>query len=72
MHDRLLLITALLALMLSGCTPDQNDEPDPAEAETHLLESQQQALERARAVEDQLQEAADQRLEALDEQENDG
>ena len=67
-----ILTPALLAisLNLTGCGSDQPSASEPQDA--HLLEAQEQALERARAVEDQVLEAAEQQREAIDEQDGDG
>lgn len=67
-----LLTPALLAMSwtLTGCGSDEPSTADPQDA--HLLEAQEQALERARAVEDQVLEAAEQQREAIDEQDGDG
>ena len=54
------------AAMISGCTDETGDEADG-----HLLEAQQEALERARNVEDDIAEAAAQRDRQIDQNEQD-
>jgi len=57
----------LIALACSACTDETGDEADG-----HLLETQQQALERARGVEQDVAEAARQRAEQIDDSGKDG
>ncbi|GEM_PF-4237855 len=63
----MLLISSLF--LLTACS-DQAVEPETTSEEDspHLLQAQEDAMDRARAVEDQLQEAADQRLDDADAQ----
>ena len=68
MQKTMLWMIGLLALTLVGCGPAPSDELDSTESEAHLLEAQEQALERARAVEDQVLDTAEQQREAIDEQ----
>jgi hypothetical protein len=55
-----LAIAALLST--AGCTDDSAPEPEP------VLERERAALEQARGVEDQLQEAADRQRERIDDE----
>lgn len=59
-------VLLLLPLALAACGPAQPDQPAPAKP--HLLESQQQALEQARALEQQLQQQADAQQAAIRQQ----
>lgn len=66
-NDSIAVVLAIAMLLsLAACSA----EPEPgAEQETdHILQSQTEALERAQAVEDQVLEAAEQRLDTVDEQ----
>ncbi|MDT8448656.1 MAG: hypothetical protein RQ847_00645 [Wenzhouxiangellaceae bacterium] len=54
----------LLGLTLAGCTDETGDPPAG-----HVLDAQQQALERARAVEDEVQDAARRQAERIEEAE---
>lgn len=57
-----------VALLLAGsCTDDTGDE-----SEGRVLEAQQQALERARGVEQDVADAAKRQRERIEEQENGG
>lgn len=57
----------LAAICCSACTDNSGDK-----TEGHLLETQQQALERARDVEQDLAEAARRRAEQIDRSEEGG
>ena len=63
-----------IGVALTGCGngEDTMAEDTAGPQDAHLLETQEQALERARAVEDQVLEAAEQQREAIDEQTGDG
>lgn len=61
------IFTLLLVLALSACTDNTGDDP-----EGHLLETQQQALERARGVEKDVAEAARRRAEQIEDSEDGG
>jgi len=58
---------ALATLACAACTDDTGDESDG-----HLLESQQQAIQRARDVETDVAEAAQRRDQRIEDSENDG
>ncbi|MBS3744431.1 MAG: hypothetical protein KGY48_08795 [Wenzhouxiangellaceae bacterium] len=64
-RGRIPIIVAILAC--GACADESGDEP-----EGHMLEAQQQALERARGVERDVAEAARRQAEQIDESENDG
>jgi hypothetical protein len=68
MQGKLLKLVALIVVggMVTGCTDETGDDADG-----HLLEAQQQALERARNVEDEVAAAAEQRRRQIDDAEND-
>lgn len=56
-------------LILCGCTPPaQQEPPKDAPKESNLLQSQTEALEKAKQVEQQLQNAASAQQAAIDEQ----
>ena len=57
-----LLFSALLALLLAACSRD--DQPPPPK----LFESQRNALDKAKGLEDQVQQQADQQLRDIDKQ----
>lgn len=63
-----------IGVALTGCGNGEDTMAEDADEQqdAHLLEAQEQALERARAVEDQVLEAAEQQREAIDEQTGDG
>jgi len=56
-----------LGLACSACTDNTGDESD-----RHLLEDQQQALERARDIEQDVAEAAQRRAEQIEDSEDGG
>ncbi|MFU8876918.1 MAG: hypothetical protein ACNA7E_02160 [Wenzhouxiangellaceae bacterium] len=58
------LAAALLVLILAGLVTCQSSGPEP-EGE-HLLQDYEDALDRARAVEDQVKEAAERQRRAID------
>jgi len=68
MNKRFAGLTALMiaGFVVTGCTDETGDE-----SEGHLLEAQQQALERARNVEDDIAAAAERRSRQIDEAEKD-
>lgn len=57
----LLAAAILLGLTLAGCTDETGDAPAG-----HVLDAQQQALERARGVEDEVQDAARRQAERIE------
>lgn len=59
--------TVLAAVLLSGCTDETGND-----SESNLLEAQQQAIDRARSVEQDVADAARRRTEEIDGAENDG
>ncbi|MEX0914324.1 MAG: hypothetical protein WD397_10520 [Wenzhouxiangellaceae bacterium] len=58
---------ALIALLCSACTDNSGDESDG-----HLLETQQQAVERARDVEQDMADAARRQAEQIENSEDGG
>ncbi|MEM1080240.1 MAG: hypothetical protein AAGH65_01530 [Pseudomonadota bacterium] len=69
-HAYPVVATLALLFLIAGCgsEPEPTAETEPGQT---VIDPQIEAMERARAVEDQLQEAADARLEELD-REDDG
>ncbi|MFO7763608.1 MAG: hypothetical protein R6V61_07745 [Wenzhouxiangellaceae bacterium] len=68
MKTSLCRIPVIIAVLACGaCTDGSGDPP-----EGHVLEAQQQALERARGVERDVAEAARRQAEQIDESENGG
>lgn len=62
-------LASLLTLLLCGCTPPaQPEPPKDAPKESNLLQSQTEALEKAKQVEQLLQNAASAQQAAIDEQ----
>lgn len=57
----------LVAVLLGACTDDTGDAP-----ESNILETQQQALERARGVEQDVAEAARRQAEEIERSESGG
>jgi hypothetical protein len=55
-----------LVLMLSACDPTQPPQPETERRPNPVFESQIQAMEKARAVEGQVQDAADAQRRQLD------
>ena len=64
---RTTMMLAALAILSAGCTDESRDR-----SEGHALDTQQQALERARDVEDDLADAAKRQRERIEEQEGGG
>ncbi|MGK7297351.1 MAG: hypothetical protein ACNS61_16260 [Candidatus Wenzhouxiangella sp. M2_3B_020] len=60
-------VLAAAMLLAAGCTDDTGDE-----TEGHALDAQQQALERARGVEEDVADAAQRQRERIEEQEDGG
>lgn len=56
-------LVAMLPLLLAGCYEEREADDD------HFLKTQQEALEKARAVEDELLEAAERRRREMEEYE---
>lgn len=67
-------IAVVICVALAGCGNGDETMAEQAgdASDAHLLEAQEQALERARAVEDQVLEAAEQQREAIEEQTDGG
>lgn len=68
MKTRLCRIPIIVAILACGACTDESGDPP----EGHVLESQQQALERARNVEQDVAEAARRQAKQIDESENGG
>lgn len=61
----ILLLAALCSLLLSAC--DREEQPPPPK----LFESQRNAMDKAKGVENTLQQQADQQLQNIDQQTQD-
>lgn len=61
-------VWALFSILVAGCGGGSGDAGDDQDAENRLLETQRQAMDKAREVDSVLQDAASREREAVDEQ----